>query len=273
MKKLVVILSLVFGCILVVTSACIKSAYTRKSMDFTFDAAYYWPEEELDINEWKYRKYPAGFMTYLYLPEKYRNNFDSVDSKIPLVVVFHGSDEKWASLHKFGHKFILPEVQARISPEGAAVLVILSRANYFTDPAGTSLMIQNICIKNTCIDRSRILGYGFSQGAKFVVELACHEPRLFKAVMSGSGFYQMRVMELVKVLPVCFYFATAENDSGIFEQGSPTGKLCARWCRNSRYVEYKERRHFFIELHDKTGVKNEDGTDETCIDWISKVIN
>ena len=29
--------------------------------------------------------------------------------------------------------------------------------------------------------------------------------------------------------------------------------MCAKWCKNSRYVEYKERRHFFVELKDKQG--------------------
>ena len=109
-------------------------------------------------------------------------------------------------------------------------------------------------------------------GAKFVVELACYEPRLFKAVISGSGFYQMKVSELIKLLPVQFYFATSKNDKGIYEQGSPTGKMCARWCKNSRYVEYETRYHFWVELLDRTGRKNKDGTDETALDWIASVL-
>ena len=256
----------------VAVSLCAQYVYTRKPLNFSVDAAYYWPVEKVDVNEWKYEELPAGYKTYFYLPEKYRSDRDNESARLPLVVVFHGSDEKWSSLSKYGKGFVTDAFQKRIYPEGTAVLVVLSRANYFTDPHSMSLLIQNVCIRNPCIDRAKIIGYGFSQGAKFVVELACHEPRLFMAVISGSGFYQMKLRELVTVLPVRFYFATSEDDKGIFEQGSATGRLCAKWCLNSRYVEYKTRRHFWVEFQDKTGRKNKDGTDESFLDWLAAVV-
>lgn len=249
------------------------SLYKRKTLELTFDGAYYWTEKTSQYGQWLYEKVPAGHEYFLYLPEKYRNNNQDVNGKLPLIVVFHGSDEKSSSLSKYGRQFISQEFQNSIYPEGTAVLVILSRINYFTDPHSTSLLIQNICIKNKCIDKTNIIGWGFSQGAKFVVELACFEPALFRAVISGSGFYNIKARELVKVLPVQFYSAVSENDKGIFEQGSVVGRLCGKWCINSRYVQYKSRWHFWVELTDKTGRTNKDGTEETVMDWLVHLVN
>ncbi len=268
MKKNRVFLGAFFLFFLIFALLSLLYLYTRKSMDFTFDAAYFWSEKQSEYYDWKYEELPSGYKYFLYLPPKYRDDKDNETEKIPLIVLFHGSDEKWASLHKYGRTFIDKDFQKKIHPNGSAVLVVISRVNYFTDPHGMSLLIQNIGIKNKCIDRSNIIGYGFSQGAKFVVELACFEPRLFRGVVSGSGFYQMKVRELLSLLPVQFYFATSENDKGIFEQGSPTGRMCGTWCRNSRYVQYKERWHFWVELKDKTG-----RGDETFMDWLCSVVN
>ena len=206
------------------------------------------------------------------LSEKKWDDKDNQDAKLPLIVTFHGSDEKGRAT-KYGRLFLNKEFQSRAGKNGAAVLSIMSRANYFTDPSSTRLLIQNICLQNECIDRTNIVAYGFSQGAAFVVEMACHDPRLFRGVVSGSGFYQMKTSELLTVLPIQFYFATSKNDSGIYEQGSETGKTCAKHCKNSRYVEYETRGHFFVELKDKTGRKNKDGSEETFLDWISGVVN
>ena len=249
-----------------------RSLYKRKPMDFNYDPAYWWAKGSEVESTWKYEEVPSGFCYFLYLPEKYLDDKDNQDAKLPLIVTFHGSDEKGRAT-KYGRLFLNKEFQSRAGKNGAAVLSIMSRANYFTDPSSTSLLIQNICLKNECIDRTNIVAYGFSQGAAFVVEMACHDPRLFRGVVSGSGFYQMKTSELLTVLPIQFYFATSKNDSGIYEQGSETGKTCAKHCVNSRYVEYESRGHFFVELKDKTGRKNKDGSEETFLDWICGIVN
>ncbi len=243
-----------------------RCLYARKPMEFTFDAAYYWTKEKTPGAKWDFEKLSTGHCYYLYLPPQWKNDRDNESAKIPLIVVFHGSDEKGMSLYKYGPQFVTEEFQRRIHPNGAAVLVILSRINYFTDPHSESLLIQNIVLKNKCIDPTNIIGYGFSQGAKYVVELACSEPRLFRAVISGSGFYHISARELLSVLPVCFYSAVSEDDMGIFEQGRVVGKLCARWCKNSRYVQHKTRHHFWVELNDPTGRPG-----ETVMDWLTEI--
>ncbi|MBR4246669.1 MAG: hypothetical protein IKQ13_06705 [Treponema sp.] len=241
--------------------------YSPKKIKPTFDAAYYWTTKQFDASPWLYREYATGHKYFLYLPEKYRNDKDNEAAKIPLIVTFHGSMEQ-AKAISYARPFISEEFQRDIYPEGCAVMAVVARIGYFTDPHSMSLLIQSVLLQNKCIDPTNIVGWGFSQGAKYAVELACYEPHLFRGVISGSGFYQMSLKELLTVLPVNFYFATSENDKGIFEQGSPTGKRCAFWCRNSRYVQYKSRYHFHVELKDKTG-----RGDETAFDWMKSVVN
>lgn len=250
----------------------IKNLYTRKPLELAFDAAYYFSEESSKSGAWAYEKSFSGHQYYLYLPPEYREDSDNPEAKLPLIVAFHGSDEKGQAF-KYGRIFTDQNFQEKIYPKGAAVLLIFSRINYFTDPHGTGLLIQNVCIKNKCIDKEKIVGYGFSQGAKFAAEMACAEPELFRAVVSGSGFYQMTPKEILRVLPIQFYWANSEDDKGIFEQGMPTGRRVARFCKNSRYVQYKTRHHFYVELKDKSGRKNKDGSDETFMDWLCSVVN
>ena len=252
--------------------AAIKSLYSRRPLDLTFDAAYYFSEESSASGVWAYEKSFSGHQYYLYLPPQYRTDNDDQSAKLPLIVAFHGSDEKGQAF-KYGRIFTGEDFQQKIFPKGAAVLLIFSRINYFTDPHGTALLIKNVCIKNKCLDPTNIVGYGFSQGAKFVAEMACAEPELFRAVVSGSGFYQMTPKEILRVLPIQFYWANSEDDKGIFEQGMPTGRRVARFCKNSRYVQYKTRHHFYVELKDKTGRLNKDGSDETFMDWLCFVVN
>ncbi len=246
----------------------VKRMYTRKPLSPAFDAAYFWATVSYQDQTWLYEELPTGHKYFLFIPEKFRNDKDNEQAKIPLIVTFHGSCEKGVAVSKYGRIFLSKEFQEKISANGAAVLVPLSRIDYFTDPASMSLLIQNVVIKNKCIDKTNIIGYGFSQGAKFVVEVACRKPELFRAVISGSGFYQISIWELISVLPVSFYSAISEDDKGIFEQGFKTGRLCGKWCRNSRYVKYKTRHHFWVELDDKTG-KN----DETVMDWLFELVN
>lgn len=246
--------------------------YSRRPLDLAFDAAYYFSEDSSKSGVWKYEKSYSGHQYYLYLPPEYREASDDQSAKLPLIVAFHGSDEKGQAF-KYGRIFTGEDFQQKIFPKGAAVLLIFSRINYFTDPHGTALLVKNVCIKNKCIDPTNIVGYGFSQGAKFVAEMACAEPSLFRAVVSGSGFYQMSAAEILRVLPIQFYWANSEDDKGIFEQGMPTGRRVARFCKNSRYVQYQSRHHFYVELKDKTGRLNKDGSDETFMDWLCSVVN
>ena len=265
-----------FACLSIVFLAMailIAIAYTRKPLEFTFDAAYNQCVKSYDGNPWRYEELPTGHKYYLYLPEDYRKDKDNEDAKIPLIVVFHGSCEKAAAL-KYGRFFISEDFQKKIYPKGAAVLATMSRIDYYTDPASMSLLIQNVVLKNKCIDPTNIIGYGFSQGAKFVAEVACKEPRLFRGIICGSGFYQMSAREILSILPVSVYWATSENDKGIFEQSYKTGRRCGFLCRNSRYIQYKSRWHFYVELKDETGkkLKNPD-RNETMQDWLISVVN
>jgi predicted peptidase len=259
--------------IFITVTACIvllitvwKLLHIRPRLIPEFDGSYYWTEKETYFAPWIYAKVPAGYEYFLYIPSEY--TYSDSDAEIPLIVVFHGQSGKYSSVTQLGRQFLKQNFQQAMGRKGCAVLVVLSRIDYHTDPPGTARLIKNILLKYTCIDRTRIAGYGFSQGAAFVVQLAAYDPSLFKAVISGSGYYEPSVAELIRAMPVCFYTAVSENDMGIFEHGSRTGRRLACLCRNSRYVQYKSRYHFWLEMNDKSGRGN-----ETVLSWLAFVMN
>ncbi len=237
--------------------------YKRSNLNLTFDSDYYWADKEFDNSTWFYEHVPAGWEYYLYIPPEYRNDRQNELARLPLVVVFHGANAKASSL-RYGRFFTDDRVQ---NIRKCAVLVMHSRGDYFSDCHSMSLLIQNILLKNLCIDKTNIIGWGHSQGAKFVLELACYEKALFKAVICGSGYYQPTFAEYVKILPVQFYWKIAIRDKGIYEQGYKTGRRLSRLCRNSVNIELDSPSHFCVELNDKIP-----GTDRTFLDWFKSVV-
>ncbi len=247
--------------------ACIfagKKIFSRDELKLNFDPDYYWSENSFDNGTWFYEKTYSGFEYFLYIPPKFRNDRHNENAKIPLIVTFHGSSSKGSSLGRFGRLFIDKKLQSKIE---CAVLVILARGEYFCDCHDVSLLIQNILIKNECLDKTRIIGFGHSQGAEFVVKLACHEPSLFKGVVSGSGYYKVSFRELMSILPVSFYWGTSKNDKGIYEQSEKPGKMLAKFCKNSIYAEYETRGHFWVELNDVSPKEK-----KPFIDWLLETI-
>ena len=225
-----------------------------------YDNAY-WPAKQLKDGSWTWCLTPSGINYNLYVPE----SVDRDDAKptIPLIVCFHGNGGKASVKDRFGRLFTVPEVQARFGPSGVAVLALQSRVEYFSDPHAYARLIRNVAMQHPCIDTRRVAGYGFSQGAAFVQELAMYDPALFKAVASGSSYYSASIPELFRAARVRFYCATSRNDKGIYEQGHRTGRILSVICPDSRYVEYETRGHFSIEPADKSGKGN-----ETFIDWL-----
>ncbi|EID84166.1 hypothetical protein MSI_23840 [Treponema sp. JC4] len=105
----------------------IKST-VRKEFQLTFDADYYWTRKSYDDSLWFYEEVPAGFEYYLYIPPEYRNDRHNEDAKLPLIVTFHGSNDKYSSRGKFGRMLIAPELQ---NVKKCAVLCLHSRGDYF----------------------------------------------------------------------------------------------------------------------------------------------
>jgi predicted peptidase len=208
---------------------------------------------------------PSGIHYNLYIPEGLDR--DDAEPSVPLIVVFHGSTEKAVVKDRYGRLFTNKAVQEKLGKNGAAVLAVQSRVEYYSDPHAYARLIKNVLQQHRCIDGRRIAGYGFSQGAAFVIELAMHDPGLFKAVAAGSSYYSASVPELFRAARVRFYYATSRNDAGIYEQGHRTGQILAAICPDSRYVEYERRGHFFIEPKDSSG-----RGEETFLDWLARAL-
>jgi len=238
----------------------------RPAVSPEYDPAY-WAKEEARSGDWLQGVTPAGIAYALYLPASLESPGESPEGggSVPLIAVFHGSNQKDVSRERFGSLFADPAAQAAFGPAGAAVLVPLSRTDYFSDPASYARFIENVALRHPAIDPRRIAGYGFSQGAAFVMELAMARPALFRAAAAGSSYYEASAAELFAAARVRFYCALSRDDKGIFEQGAFTAKLLSRICPDSRYVEYENRGHFPIGLRD-TGPRG----GETFIDWLAE---
>ncbi len=239
----------------------------RPAVSLEYDPAY-WAKEESRSGGWLQGVTPAGIAYFLYLPrssDSPTGDTPTGDRQVPLVAVFHGSNQKDVSRERFGSLFADPAAQAALGPAGAAVLVPLSRTDYFSDPASYARFIENIALRHPEIDPRRIAGYGFSQGAAFVMELAMARPALFRAAAAGSSYYEAGATELFAAARVRFYCALSRDDKGIFEQGAATARILSIICPDSRYVEYENRGHFPIGLRD-AGPRG----GETFINWLGK---
>lgn len=255
------------GIIIFVIAAAIVFAVklnSRKELALNFDADYYWTTKTFDDSLWFYEKVPAGFEYYLYIPPEFRNDRHNAEAKLPLIITFHGSSSKGQARGRFGRMFIDQKIQ---NIKKCAVLVLLSRGEYYSNCHDTNLMIQSILMRNECIDKKKIIGFGHSQGAEFVVKLACFEPGLFKAVISGSGYYQPSWIEVLRVHPISFYWKISKYDKGIYEQGYKTGRILKRFCRDSVNIELESMEHCWVELDDVIP-----GSDRTFLDWFRKVV-
>jgi len=250
-------LSLIFG-------ALYAALRLRPPNVIEYDVAY-WPDKKVKSGEWAWCMTPSGIIYNLYIPAAMDR--DDAAPSIPLIVVFHGNGGKGTTKDRFGRLFTDAKIQKLIDGNGAAVLAVQSRVEYFSDPHAYARLIKNVAMEHHCIDKTRIAGYGFSQGAAFVQELAMYDCSLFKAVASGSSYYAASLPELFRAARVRFYCATSRNDKGIYEQGHRTGRLLAALCPDSRYVEYEKRGHFFIETADTSGKG-----DETFAAWLSKAL-
>lgn len=263
MKKTIAIFLSIFSAVILIAVFAFLSGYKKKTNVLEYDGAYYWNKTEVPIGSWKFVETPAGWSYYLYLPPNY--DYENDKAKIPMVVTFHGQSGKYASVGRQGRIFRDEGFQKRSG--GCAVLVLMARIDYFSDPLSAAKLIKNILIKYPALNPERVAGYGFSQGAMFVVNLAIADPSLFSAVISGSGYYEITFSELMRVRSVQFFTANSENDMGIFEHGSKTGRRLASWCKNSRYVQYKTRGHFALEMMDKSGKEN-----ETVESWLLNIL-
>lgn len=282
-KRSIVLLCLVPWILLIalITGICIElqrpdiyvpSAATgsvpRDKNTLSFDPDYYWVDESSVMEPWMYERIFGGFEYFLYIPPEYRNDRQNEAAKLPLVVTFHGSSSKYISLGRYGRMFIDDRIQS-ITP--CAVLVLYARYDYYATCQDVRLLIHNLLLKNACIDRTNVIAYGHSQGAWFATQMACYDPGLFRAVISGSGYYHMTLRELWRVRNVQFYWGNAQNDAGIYEQAWQTGQRVAKWCKNSIYAEYPKRGHFFVELTDVAPARN--GQKETAfLDWFRSVV-
>ncbi|MDB4938475.1 MAG: LpqC [Labilithrix sp.] len=102
----------------------------------------------------------------------------------PIVVMFHGWYSKGRSLQKW---FKMEEYV-----EGEAFTVYPDSKTSTWDFAGAedtdfTAELLDAVAEEWCVDRARVLAFGFSYGARFVHHLGCKRPDLVRAIAAGGG--------------------------------------------------------------------------------------
>jgi poly(3-hydroxybutyrate) depolymerase len=93
-----------------------------------------------------------------------------------------------------------------------------------------------------CVDRSRVLAFGFSYGAKMAQHLACKRPDLVKAAAAGAGSWAEKTPACVEPIPVLVVHRT-RDDNERMEWAKDATKRWATFDRCSADTEPSELEH------------------------------
>ena len=140
----------------------------------------------------------------------------------PLVLTFHG----WTSNGRDFEKWFKMEDHVG----GAAFTAYPDSRTGIWDFAGASDLdfsaeLIGAIADAYCIDRARVLAFGFSYGARFVHHLGCKRPDLVRAIVAGAGGWDKETD--CSPMPVLVIHRTRDDDQRI-----PMGKAAAaRWAK------------------------------------------
>jgi len=144
---------------------------------------------------------PEGTRYYeVYVPESYNPN-----TPAPLQFVFHGLNDNCVNfINETGFKsYADAEGFVLVAPCGTLGISLFGIAwnsgtccgftniSYPNDFEFARLMVQDLSAK-LCIDKTKIVTAGFSNGAMMSEVLGCQEPNIFRAVASVSGVVELR---------------------------------------------------------------------------------
>lgn len=77
------------------------------------------------------------------------------------------------------------------------------------------------------VDRSRVLAFGFSYGAKMAQHLGCRRPDLVKAVAAGAGSWAARTPTCVRPVPVLMMHRTTDTNESMAEARAAADRWAA----------------------------------------------
>jgi polyhydroxybutyrate depolymerase len=151
----------------------------------------------------------------------------------PIVVMFHGWSSKGRSLESW---FKMEDFV-----EGAAFTVYPDSKGPTWDFAGAADLdftsdVLDAVADEWCVDRARVLAFGFSYGARFVHHLGCKRPDLVRAIAAGGGSWDSE-KGCTSPLPVLVIHRTEDPTMRI-----AGGKdAAARWAKVNGCGDTEER--------------------------------
>ncbi len=130
---------------------------------------------------------------------------------MPVVLVFHGwyaNGRAFQSWFKMEDHVDDAAIVAYPDADGAMWDINGSKDLVFVER-----MIDSLAA-DYCVDRARVLGFGFSYGGKFVHHLGCKRPELVKAISVGDGSWNDRA-PACKRMPVLVTHRTRDDDERV----------------------------------------------------------
>jgi poly(3-hydroxybutyrate) depolymerase len=145
----------------------------------------------------------------------------------PVVVTLHGISsngrdfQKWFEMDKYveGAAFV-------VYPDSKGPMWDVRAATDFDFFASMLDMLE----RTYCVDRTRVLAFGFSFGGKMAHHLGCKRPDLVKAVAIGDGSWDDAAPACVAPIPVLISHRT-RDDNELFAWGKDAER---RWVKVQR---------------------------------------
>jgi polyhydroxybutyrate depolymerase len=182
-------------------------------------------------------------------------------SAYPVVLTLHGwqgngpAFEKWFEMEQY--------------VEDSAIVVYPDAREGVWDFRGDADLdftadVLDALAEQYCVDRTRVLAFGFSFGAKMAQHLACKRPDLVKAAAAGAGSWAEKTPKCVAPIPVLVVHRTRDDNESMsaardavnrwvaFDQcrrdsePSPLGHGCVRYpaCAAGSSVTFCEDTHY-----------------------------
>jgi poly(3-hydroxybutyrate) depolymerase len=179
------------------------------------------------------RTTPSGRTFHVWGPASYDEN-----RAYPVVLVFHG----WASKGRSLQKWFKMEDYV----EGAAFTVYPDSKSAAWDFSGAvdtdfTAEVLDAVADEWCVDRARVLAFGFSYGGRFVNHLGCTRPDLVRAIAAGAGAWDSET-GCASALPVLVIHRTDDPTMRI----AGGRDAAARWAKVdgcSSETEDRDRAH------------------------------
>ena len=158
----------------------------------------------------------------LYLPD----NYDEVDSSLPLVLFLHGAGERGDDLGLVKKHGIPKRIEKGDSFPFICIAPQCPREGYWDRPeyVNTLFALVDKVKENFSLKSNKVYGTGLSMGGLGVLEMAIQNPSFFSAIIPVCGGANLEQIDRLKSLPIWLFHGDrdmvhrVENSINIYQK-------------------------------------------------------